>query len=321
MGAGGEPVLLLEDGGGRRVPVGAAELLGWARATPGGQRHRARGGRRLLDHRALAGWPLPGSSSAQPHAAPAAAAGRALGLAEHLVAGASRESWGCRARSRTREQRSSQAVFYAAMGCGADLMAGLRACRGELAAKGRPHEWAVPVLLTRRGAGPLAAPEGSTPPVATPVAVARRELEIAGVSYLGEGYAGRRDRERLVVQAVARGERLLVVHGLGGIGKLTFAARFVERRRAAGARVLVLPADRTLKPAPLIEAIAAALGVAAHPTTEAFAATGAETASRFRRALATASSRRMFGSEPIPLSLFESSRTLRYAYQRLRETT
>jgi hypothetical protein len=74
------------------------------------------------------------------------------------------------------------AGFYAELGRGADLPAALRAGRAELAALGRPHEWAVPVLLSRRGFGPLASPEGSAPPVATPVEVVRREFEIVGVS-------------------------------------------------------------------------------------------------------------------------------------------
>jgi hypothetical protein len=46
-GPGGEPVLMLENADGRRRPVGAAELLGWARATPA-RAHRQRHGQSPL---------------------------------------------------------------------------------------------------------------------------------------------------------------------------------------------------------------------------------------------------------------------------------
>jgi hypothetical protein len=73
---------------------------------------------------------------------------------------------------------------------------------------------------------------------------------------------GRRDFERMLKAAFDDGkERLLVIHGLGGIGKSTLAARFLERRRAEEARVLILDAGRELAPAAVFEEIARQLGV------------------------------------------------------------
>ncbi|HXO40183.1 MAG TPA: AAA family ATPase [Thermoanaerobaculia bacterium] len=60
---------------------------------------------------------------------------------------------------------------------------------------------------------------------------------------------------------MVRGERLVVVHGLGGIGKSTFSARFLERRRAEGARVLVVAASCRLTATALAAEVAAQLGV------------------------------------------------------------
>jgi tetratricopeptide (TPR) repeat protein len=285
---GGQPVLLLEDGEGRRLAVGAEDLLRWARAAPAADLE-------LMVLAAcstpLAGLPRAGPATehggAVPAAIPAAVPpGAAPGLAERLVAGGIGRVLGMQSTISDEGATAFAAGFYAELGRGADLPAALRAGRAELAAHGRPHEWAVPVLLSRRGFGPLASPEGSAPPVATPVEVVRREFEIIGVSYLGEGYVGRRDTERRLFRAYARGERVLIIHGLGGIGKSTLAARFLERRRAAGARVLALNAGRRLPPAALLEEVAARVGVAHAPASPARAEGVAAAAAAFRAALA-----------------------------------
>jgi tetratricopeptide (TPR) repeat protein len=301
--AGGvQPVLLLENGLGRRLAVGAADLLHWARPAPLAADLELMVLSACSTAGPLAGVPRvgprgePPTPAAAARAAPAGerggaipaapAPGAAPGLAERLVAGGIRRVLGMQSTISDEGATAFAAGFYAVLGRGADLPAALRAGRAELAAKGRPHEWAVPVLLSRHGTGPLASPEGSAPPVALPVEVVRREFEIEGVSYLGEGYVSRRDTERRLFRAYARGERLLVVHGLGGIGKSTLAARFLERRRVAGARVLALNAGRRLLPAALLEDVAARVGVAHAPTPSGGAEGAASAAAAFRAALA-----------------------------------
>ena len=153
-------------------------------------------------------------------------------------------------------------AFYAALAQGADLPAALRAGRVELFAKGDLHEWAIPTLTMSRDAGPLVAPRGTVPSLPVTAESIRKDFTIEGVTYLEKGYVGRREVERRLLNAFERGERVIAIHGLGGIGKSTLAARFLERHREEGVRLLILYAGRELAPASILEEIASKVGVA-----------------------------------------------------------
>ena len=89
----------------------------------------------------------------------------------------------------------------------------------------------------------------------------RGGFAVEGVTYLEQGYVGRRWLERSLARAFSQGERLVVLHGLGGIGKSTLASRFLERRLAEGARVLTFYAGRELSADGLVEEVAERLAV------------------------------------------------------------
>jgi tetratricopeptide (TPR) repeat protein len=283
-GPGGvpEPVLYLEDADGHRASLAGPELLSWVRAGAGPPPELL-----VLSACSTAGA-VPGSPAGPGLRASVSAevsAGTAAGLAERLVAGGLPRVLGMQSTVTDRGATAFAGGFYAALGRGVDLPTALRAGRVELAAHGGPHEWAIPTLTLHAGAGPLAAPPGSAPPLAVPFEAPGEEFRIAGVSYLGQGYVGRREAERRLGRA-CEGERVVVLHGLGGIGKSTLAARFLERRRQEGARVLVLYAGRLLAPAALLDEVAAKVGVVRPAGVSPAAPEVAEAA--FREALGTA---------------------------------
>jgi tetratricopeptide (TPR) repeat protein len=267
-----EPALFLEDAGGHRAPLTAPELLSWVRATPGappgllvlsacstaGMAGDGDGGSGAKAEPLGGGAPLPGEGRAMGEGTGVRSA---AGFAESLVRGGLPRVLGMQSTVSDPGATAFAGGLYAALARGTDLAAALRAGRAELAAGGGPHEWAIPTLTVRRDSGPLAAPEGSAPRVAIPFEVTREDFRIAGISYLAQGYVGRRDAERRLRRAFDRGEPLIVIHGLGGIGKSTLAARFLERRRAEGARILVLYAGRVLAPATFLDAVAERAGV------------------------------------------------------------
>ncbi|HEX3128297.1 MAG TPA: DUF4062 domain-containing protein, partial [Thermoanaerobaculia bacterium] len=170
------------------------------------------------------------------------ATNEATGLAEKLVHSGFRRVLGMQSKISDEGATAFAEKLYAWLADGADLSQALRVGRAELLVKGEVHEWAVPTLTTRCDAGPLVAPQGSAEPVQHPFDAARGAFEVEGVSYLKEGYVGRRDVERRLRLAF-ESERLIAIYGLGGIGKSTLAARFLERRQAEGWRVLILAAS------------------------------------------------------------------------------
>lgn len=233
--ANGKPSLFLEDSDGYRSPVGAEELLAWTRATP-------KAG--PLDLLVLS----------------ACDSSEAAGLAETLVRGGVHRVLGMQSTVSDSGASAFAGAFYEAIALGTDLPAALRKGRIELSAKGELHEWAIPTLTLSRDAGPLVAPQASVAPAPPPAETIRKDFSIEGVTYLEKGYVGRRDVERRLLRAFQRGERVIVIHGLGGIGKSTLAARFLERRREEGARLLIHYAGRELSPASFLEEIAKKVG-------------------------------------------------------------
>ncbi|MES1245196.1 MAG: CHAT domain-containing protein [Acidobacteriota bacterium] len=252
-----EPILLLEDADGRRAPAGAPELVAWSRAAPGEAPEVA-----LLVLAACSTAGAVGDGGpAQGHRAEVAEARQveeAAGLAETLVRSGFLRVLGMQSTVSDSGATAFAAKFYARLADGTDLSQSLRAGRAELLAG---HEWAVPTLTTRCDAGPLVAPKGSAAPVEHPFEAARGAFEVEGISYLEKGYVGRREAERRLRLAF-KDERLIAIHGLGGIGKSTLAARFLERRQTEGWRVLILYAGRELAPATVFEEVAAKLGLA-----------------------------------------------------------
>jgi tetratricopeptide (TPR) repeat protein len=260
-----KPVLLLEDEDGHRAPLRAEDLLAWTRAAPGEAPEIA-----LLVLSACStagaigdGSPAPGqrAAPAETEKAEARPASEATGLAETLVRQGFLRVLGMQSTVSDAGATAFAGAFYARLADGAGLTQALRAGRVEIAARGGAHEWAVPTLTVRCAAGPLVAPQGSAQPVAHPFEAARGAFAIEGVSYLETGYVGRRDAERRLRRAFAH-DRLLAIHGLGGIGKSTLAARFLERRQADGWRVLILYAGRELAPSTVFEETATKLGLA-----------------------------------------------------------
>jgi tetratricopeptide (TPR) repeat protein len=233
--AEGQPSVFLEDEEGHRAAVGADDLLSWIRATPGAA---------PLDLLVLS----------------ACDTAEAAGLADLLVRGGVPRVLGMQSTVSDAGATAFAGAFYAALAQGSDLPAAMRAGRAELAAKGGNHEWAIPTFTASRDAGPLVAPRGSALPVPAPFEVVRKDFEIEGITYLAGGYVGRREVDRRLRRAF-KDQRVIAIHGLGGIGKSTLVARFLERRREDGARVLLLYAGRDLAPASLIEEVAKKVGV------------------------------------------------------------
>ncbi|HEX6904040.1 MAG TPA: tetratricopeptide repeat protein [Thermoanaerobaculia bacterium] len=232
----GRPVVFLEDKEGHRQAVSSEDLLGWIHATPKTNKIE------LLV--------LAACDTATP-----------AGLTETLVRGGVQRVVGMQSAISDHGATVFAEAFYSALGRGADLPTAFRAGRIGLARGGGPYEWAIPVLTVSRDPGPLTTPEGTADPLPTPFEVAREDFKIAGVTYLEKGYVGRRETERRLRRAFERGDRAIVIHGLGGIGKSTLAARFLERRKEEGARLLIVNAGRDLAPAALLEEIARKLGV------------------------------------------------------------
>jgi tetratricopeptide (TPR) repeat protein len=234
-----EPVLYLEDQDGYRAPLTGSDLFSWVRAAaPGAQPVE------LLV--------LSACGTANEKAAP--------GLAENLVRNGLPRVLGMQGPVSDSGATSFAGAFYSALGKGADLPLALRAGRVELAVHGEPHEWAVPSLTLSQFAGPLASPEGTTPRVKEPFEEVEESFRIENVTYLKKGYVGRREMERRLRRAMERG-RVVVIHGLGGIGKSTLAARFLARRQDEGARLIILYAGRELSPALLLEEVARKVGI------------------------------------------------------------
>ncbi|MCU0867381.1 MAG: CHAT domain-containing protein, partial [Planctomycetes bacterium] len=162
-------------------------------------------------------------------------------LAEELVVQALPRVLGMQSSVSDHGATEMAAAFYQAIAAGHDLTIAMRAGRLALRNGGLRHEWAIPVLLQRPSQpGPLVVPPREQASADAPFRTARSQFELGGVSYLDRGYIGRRVYERRLARAWRDRVRLLLIHGFGGIGKSTIAARFLERRLAEGVRVVIL---------------------------------------------------------------------------------
>lgn len=160
-------------------------------------------------------------------------------------------------------------AFYGALAAGQDLTQALSAGRKALQEKSdQPHEWAIPALWVARDFQPLAAPPDESGLPSLGVQRPEQPFEVAGVAYLRDGYVERREFSRRV-SAAWRERRLLAIHGIGGIGKSTYAARLLQRRQQQGWRILILPLGRLL-PSQIFEELAQRLSVQreSHPDPE-----------------------------------------------------
>lgn len=251
--ADGRPALFLEDDDGHRSPLAAGELQRWVKAKPGAT---------PIDLAVLSACytasttpgSAPGSGTRALAGAPAGT--EVASFAEALAEGGLAAVLGMQTSVSDQGATAFAGAFYAELAEGGDLPLALRRGRSALAAKGGAHEWAIPVLLAAGDTGPLVAPrEAQTAPEERLVTGRDAVFDIGGQEYLGEGYAGRRNFERRLARAMALETRPVAIHGLGGIGKSTLAARFLLRRQAAGARVWVVAVEEPLPAAVLLETV------------------------------------------------------------------
>ncbi|HEX4952700.1 MAG TPA: tetratricopeptide repeat protein [Thermoanaerobaculia bacterium] len=263
-GAAPQAVVFLEDEEGRRHSVAAEELLGWLRADPA---NPPLGLAVLAASATAAARPQREVSTGSRSLAVAAPS-----LVQALVQGGVLRALGFLDSVSDPGATAFAGAFYGSLAEGSDLPVALRCGRAAIAVSGGPGEWALPALFTGTDTGPLVVPlEGGG---AAPMALKswRGSFAVGGITYLKEGYVGRRWLERKLARAIREGERLVVLHGLGGIGKSTLASRYLERRLAEGARVLTLYAGRELSAEGLVEEVAERLTVrrdAALPPEEA----------------------------------------------------
>jgi tetratricopeptide (TPR) repeat protein len=233
-----EQVLFLEDEDGRREPTSASELLTWLKPRDS----KPAPDLVVLSACYTASGLGGGAAACHRHSVTLPGAGdRAGSMAAALLNGGLPRVLGMQSSVSDAGATEFAASFYRAIAEGADLVRALAAGRSALGKKGQPHEWAVPVLLTRGSTGPLCAMPDDRDSTSAAPGGAKRAYLIDGVSYLGSNYVGRRHFERRLHRAWAGGARFIVIHGLGGIGKSTLAARFLERRELNGVRILVGP--------------------------------------------------------------------------------
>jgi hypothetical protein len=262
------PMVVLEDKTGKHRWVSAGEL--------GGALRTALGDRNL---------PLAVISACDSAVARRSSEGVIPSFAAALLALAVDRTLGFQAKISDHGGIAFAAAFYASLAQGEDLLGALRSGRVALIRYGESGEWLLPALFVRCDPGPLIS--GFGPAAGAPaLQVGDSSFAAAGISSLTDGFVGLRYLERDLTASWREGKRLIVLHGLGGIGKSTLACRFLDRRRADGCRVHALYAGRALSVDDLRRDLARHLGVM--PPDPAAAANAEILERRWREVLSAA---------------------------------
>jgi tetratricopeptide (TPR) repeat protein len=144
----------------------------------------------------------------------------------------------------------AEEVFYGALGQGKTTLQAVAEARESLGKEialgddkaSFPFAWTQLALYHRGPDLPLARPvQGGPAPL--PVRFERTEVQVSGLPVLEHGFMGRRSLQHVVRRKVMKeGRRLLVLQGLGGLGKTALASHLVSRVFAdEPADVLILP--------------------------------------------------------------------------------
>ena len=128
----------------------------------------------------------------------------------------------------------AEEAFYGALARGTTALEAAATARATLLQPlgEQGVEWWYPLgdtLLTvyQRGADRPTA-NGSRRPGDTAL-VRRRRIELGGLPVLERGFIGRRGLQSEILRRIAAGERLLVLQGLGGLGKTALASQLLVR--------------------------------------------------------------------------------------------
>jgi hypothetical protein len=130
----------------------------------------------------------------------------------------------------------AEEVFYKALGGGKTTLqaaAEARATLGTPLSVDKSHfvaplAWAQLALYHRGPDHPLCRPgKDTSSPV--PGRFSRATVQVSGMPVLEHGFIGRRSLLHLIRQRVKKGQRLLVLQGLGGLGKTALASHLVSR--------------------------------------------------------------------------------------------
>jgi SIR2-like domain len=159
----------------------------------------------------------------------------------------------------------AEEVFYGALGQGKTTLQAVAEARESL---GKPimlgdeeallpFAWTQLALYHRGPDLPLArVVEGKAAPL--PARFRRAEVQVSGLPVLRHGFIGRRSLQHVVRRKVVKeGQRLIVLQGLGGLGKTALASHLVTEVLAEDpADVLILPCEnldpRTQDPASMM---------------------------------------------------------------------
>lgn len=136
----------------------------------------------------------------------------------------------------------AEEAFYAELARGASVLEAAAAARFSLTQPlGEPggERWYplghILLAVYQRGpARPLA--EGTASP-ASAAPVGGRAVELGGLPVLERGFIGRRGEQHEILRRVHAGQRLLVLQGLGGLGKTALATQLLARALAPGEAV------------------------------------------------------------------------------------
>lgn len=131
---------------------------------------------------------------------------------------------------------SAEVALYTALSEGRTILHSVKQARAALS---EPHThadqsyhyplgWAQFVAYLRGPDRPLTARPQSSPSTVTPVSrLPREEVKVSGLPVLEYGFIGRRGLQHEVRRRLKAGQRLLVLQGLGGLGKTALASQIL----------------------------------------------------------------------------------------------